>query len=427
MEWLADPALWLGLPTLILLEIVLGVDNLIFIAILADKLPPSRRNAARQIGLGFALLMRLVLLASFFALTRLTAPLFQLLGRGLSGRDLILLGGGAFLLLKATVEIHERLETQTRHHPRPAVYGGFAGAIAQIVALDAVFSLDSILTAVGMTDQLALMIAAVVIAMILMIVASRPLVEFITAHPPLVILCLGFLLMVGFSLVADGLGIHIPKGYLYAAIGFSVLIESFNQISRQNRQRSIARMPQRRRIADAVLRLLGGVPATSAAITDAVDVLVADGEGAEVFAPAEKEMIRGVLGLADRPIGSIMTPRPDVVWVDVDEPNEKILSRIRSSPHAQLLAGRGSIDEVVGIVHKEDFLGLCLDRDPAKIDDVFLSPVAVHEAMSILKTLELFKLTPARMAIVVDDYGTLQGIVTQTDFLEAIAGDLPDP
>jgi predicted tellurium resistance membrane protein TerC len=127
MEWLADPALWLGLPTLILLEIVLGVDNLIFIAILADKLPPSRRNAARHIGLGLALLIRLVLLASFFALTRLTAPLFLMLGREVSGRDLILLGGGAFLLLKATVEIHERLETETRDHSGPAVYGGFAG------------------------------------------------------------------------------------------------------------------------------------------------------------------------------------------------------------------------------------------------------------------------------------------------------------
>jgi predicted tellurium resistance membrane protein TerC len=220
MEWMADPAVWFGLPTLVLLEIVLGVDNLIFIAILADKVPPSRRNAARQIGLGLALLIRLLLLASIFGLTRLAAPLFMLLGRGVSGRDLILLGGGVFLLLKATVEIHERLETETRDHPGPGVYGGFAWAVAQIVALDAVFSIDSILTAVGMTDQLVLMMAAVVIAMLLMIAASRPLTEFITAHPPLIILCLGFLLMVGFSLVADGLGFHIPKGYLYAAIGF---------------------------------------------------------------------------------------------------------------------------------------------------------------------------------------------------------------
>jgi predicted tellurium resistance membrane protein TerC len=294
MEWLADPAVWLGLPTLVLLEIVLGIDNLIFVAILADKLPPRQRNTARQVGLGLALLARLVLLASIFWLTTLTSPLFTTLGHAFSGRDLILLVGGMFLLLKATVEIHERLEREPRELAAPTVYASFAAVVSQIVVLDAIFSIDSVLTAVGMTDQLALMMAAVIFAMTLMVAASKRLTEFVSARPPLVILCLGFLLMVGFSLVADGFGFYIPKGYLYAAIGFSVLIEAFNQLSLRNRKRWMAAIPRRQRAAGAVLRLLGGVPGPAPA-ADAVDVMLAEDSNADVFAPAEKDMVRGVL------------------------------------------------------------------------------------------------------------------------------------
>jgi predicted tellurium resistance membrane protein TerC len=338
MGLLTDPTVWVGLATLILLEIVLSVDNLIFVAILADKLPPARRDRARQIGLGLALIMRLALLASVFWLTTLTAPLFTLLALEISGRDLILLLGGLFLLLKATVEIHERLEGEPEEQGRPIIHAGFASAVVQIVVLDAVFSVDSILTAVGMTDQLGVMMAAVIVAMAIMVVASGALTEFINAHPPLVILCLGFLLMIGFSLIADGLRYHIPKGYLYAAIGFTVMIEVFNQISLRNRRRRTAELPRRQRVAAAVLRLLGGVPATAVIGGTTVDPLIAKDERDEVFAPAEKEMIRGVLGLADRPITSIMTPRSDLVWINFEDPKETILAEIRNTLHAQLLS-----------------------------------------------------------------------------------------
>ena len=229
MEWIADPTVWLGLATLVVLEIVLGIDNLIFIAILADKLPPAERDRARIIGLALAMVMRLALLASISWLVTLTAPLFILFDQPFSGRDLILFSGGIFLLFKGTMELHERLEGGDEHHGGSKLYASFWPVVAQIVVLDAVFSIDAVITAVGMVDHLLVMMAAVVIAITLMMIASKPLTRFVSAHPTVIILCLGFLLMIGFSLVAEGLGFHIPKGHLYAAIGFSVLIETFNQ------------------------------------------------------------------------------------------------------------------------------------------------------------------------------------------------------
>ena len=195
--------------------------------------------------------------------------------------------------------------------------------VAQIVVLDAVFSLDSVITAIGMVNEIYVMMAAVVIAMIVMLVASKPLTKIVNAHPSLIILCLGFLLMVGFVLVADGLGYHIPKAYLYAAIGFSVVIEAFNQLALRNRRKWAATIPRRQRAADAVLRLLGGVPVSAPpASAEAVGTPTSDGSREALFTPAEMEMVRGVLLLAERPVQSVMTPRGDVIWIDADDTKE---------------------------------------------------------------------------------------------------------
>ena len=426
MEWLTDPTIWFGLLTLVVLEIVLGVDNLIFIAILANKLPPRLRDRARVLGLAVACLMRLALLASISWIMGLTAPLLTVASMELSWRDIILIGGGGFLLVKATLEMHDRLEAAPHAAAEVAAPGRFWSVVAQIVVLDAVFSLDSVLTAVGMVDELPVMMAAVVIAVVAMIAASGPLTKFVNGHPSVIILCLGFLLMVGLVLIVDGLGYHIPKGYLYSAIGFSVLIESFNQLALRNRRRWAETVPLRQRAADAVLRFIGGVPvlapASPAAPADAG--LLPDGMRPEVFTPTEREMVRGVLLLAERSVQSIMTPRADVMWIDAAAAKDAMLGVVRGSTHRHFLVSRGTVDIIVGVARRADVVEFCLDPNAHQFSRVVREPLTIHEDASILDTLRLFKQTPVEVAIVMDAYGVLQGIVTHTDVLEAIAGHL---
>ncbi|MBF0392363.1 MAG: TerC family protein [Alphaproteobacteria bacterium] len=239
MEWITDPQIWVSLVTLSVLEIVLGIDNLVFLAILADRLPEHQRDKARKLGLGFALITRLLLLSMLAWIIGLTEPVFTLLDHAVSWRDIILIGGGLFLLAKATHEIHGSLEGAEEGeggHPAAVAHAGFAVTIIQIGILDIVFSLDSVITAVGMARQLGVMVAAVVIAMIVMLIAAGPLSAFVSRHPTVKMLALSFLLLIGMSLIADGLGFHIPKGYLYFAMGFSVLVEVLNLVARGRRK-----------------------------------------------------------------------------------------------------------------------------------------------------------------------------------------------
>ena len=416
---------WVGLLTLVLLEIILGIDNLVFVAILADKLPADKRDRARRIGLSLALLMRLGLLAGISWLTTLTVPLFTLFSINLSARDLILTGGGLFLLIKATVEIHDRLEGGAQEPASAVVHGAFWPIVAQIVVLDVVFSIDSVITAVGMVDLLYMMMAAVIIAVGAMIALSKPLSAFLLAHDSLVILCLGFLLMVGLTLIVDGLGYHIPKSYLYAAIGFSMLIEALNQLALRNRRKQAASMPPRQRMADAVLRLLGAVP-IGLATGETMNERPPEHPTIDAFAPAEKTMVRGVLSLADRAVQTIMTPRLEVVWLDTEASTEEIMATVRSSAHRQFLVARGSIDQFEGTARREDILELRLAQQGFDLSRAVRRAEVVQESVSVLSTLQLFQQAPMEMAVVVDEYGDLKGIVTQTDLLEAIAGQIPD-
>ena len=235
----SDPTVWAALATLIAMEVVLGIDNLIFISILTNRLPEEQRKLARRVGIGLALGLRLVLLGTIAFIVQLTTPLFNLFGHGLSWRDLILIAGGLFLLWKATKEIHHNVDPS----PNDDVFDtsrktlGFGAAIVQILLLDLVFSIDSILTAVGMTEHLAIMVIAVLVAVGVMLLAADPLANFIAKNPTVVMLALGFLLMIGVVLIADGFGVHVPKGYIYAAMAFSALVEGLNMFARRARTR----------------------------------------------------------------------------------------------------------------------------------------------------------------------------------------------
>ena len=235
MTWFTNAELWIALLTLTVLEIVLGIDNIVFLSIITGKLPPAQQPRARRIGLALAMLLRIALLATLAWIIRLTAPLFTVFGHGISGRDLILLAGGLFLIAKSTREIHERLEGD-EHRGAARAPASFRSVVLQLVLLDLVFSLDSVITAVGMARQLGVMIAAVVIAVGVMMLSAGAISDFVHRHPTIKMLALSFLLLIGVSLIADGLGQHLSKGYIYFAMGFSVFVEMLNLRMRERRQ-----------------------------------------------------------------------------------------------------------------------------------------------------------------------------------------------
>jgi len=233
----ADPSAWLALVALIAMEIVLGIDNLVFVAILSSRLPGAQAAKARRIGIGLSLLFRVLLVASAAYVVHLTTPLFTILGEDFSWRDLVLIAGGLFLVFKATTEIHHNVEPDEDTDEIPRTAKAFAAIVGQIVLLDLVFSIDSIITAVGMTDHVAIMIIAVIAAVAVMLIAAGPLANFIRRNPTIVMLALGFLLLIGTALIADGFGFHLPKGYIYTAMAFSGAVEGLNMLARKRRKR----------------------------------------------------------------------------------------------------------------------------------------------------------------------------------------------
>ncbi|MCP1065470.1 TerC family protein [Serratia symbiotica] len=428
MEWIADPTIWIGLATLVVLEIVLGIDNLIFIAILAEKLPKKQIDKARLVGLLIALLMRLALLASISWLGTLTQPMFVVAAYSFSGRDLIMLIGGLFLLFKATTELHERLEGKDQVQQESRKGARFWPVVAQIVVLDAVFSLDSVITAIGMVDHLAVMMIAVCIAVGLMLLASKPLTSFVNAHPTIVILCLSFLLMIGFSLVAEGLGYLIPKGYLYAAIGFSVMIEALNQLAQFNRRRFLSRVrPLRDRTAEAVLRMLSGKHEEVELDSSHYASSLVDSASSEVFNQQERHMIERVMGMAQRTVSSIMTSRHDVEYLELNDPQEKLTQLLEKNQHTRIVVVENSdSDEPLGVVYTIDVLKQQLAQVPLVLRSLVRQPLIFPEQLTLLSALEQFRQAQTHFAFVVDEFGSVEGIVTLTDVMETIAGNLPE-
>lgn len=421
MEFLMDPSIWVGLLTLIVLEIVLGIDNVVFIAILADKLPPKKRDRARVVGLSLALIMRLGLLSLISWIVTLTQPLFTLGDFSFSGRGLILLLGGIFLLFKATRELHERLENKEHDSSAGRGYASFWAVVVQIVILDAVFSLDAVITAVGMVNNLPVMMTAVVIAMAIMLLASRSLTRFVNRHQTVVVLCLSFLLMIGLSLIAEGFGFHIPKGYLYAAIGFSILIEMFNQIARRNFIKNQSAKPMRERTAEAIMRLMGGRAQRETGEVDSAEAFKQ-----AHFADEERHMITGVLSLASRTLRSVMTLRNEITWLDCQRPVEELRATLMETPHNMFPVCNGELDQLIGIVRAKDLMAAVDNGEQVKAYAAANPAIVVPETLDVLKLLEELRRAKGSMVMVSNEFGVVQGLVTPLDVLEAIAGEFPD-
>ena len=419
MEILLDPSIWIGLFTLVILEIVLGIDNLVFIAILADKLPPKQRDKARVVGLSLALITRLLLLMLISWLVTLTQPLFSIGIFTFSGRDLILLFGGIFLLYKAVMELHEKLEGAPHIKEETPASAKFGLVVAQIVVLDAVFSLDSVITAVGMVDELFVMMAAVIIAIGVMLLASKPLMEFVNKHPTVVILCLSFLLMIGVSLIADGLGFHIPKGYIYSGIGFAILIEAFNQCAKRNQMRHASRLSLRRRAAGAIFRLMGGQ-------TDVAATLELEPQLSAAFIPEERYMMSGVLSLAQRKVKTIMVARDEISWINIQDSSEKIKEQILQVPHNLLPLCDGSLDRVLSVVRGKTIINAISEIHSKAFLDNLPKVHWVDENQTVIECMKILRQARGSLVLVKNQKGELSGLVTPLDLLEAIAGEFPD-
>lgn len=432
MEWLLSPELglfmastWISLIILLLLEVVLGIDNLIFIAILSNKLPPHQRKGAWIGGLSLALLMRIALLAMMSWLITLTTPLFivPIFHHEFSTRDLILVFGGLFLIQKATRELHERIEGAEPSKDETKDHAKLWAIIIQIAILDAVFSFDAVITATSIADHLWVMILAVSLAMALMLFAARPLTDFINQYPTIVVLCLSFLLMIGLSLLVEGFGFEVPNGYIYAAITFSIFIEMMNQVIHHREEIRQTRYSRRERTADIVLRLLGSKLYEAKSEEESLE----DEEEIPLFREEERNMVSGVLSLGDRTIRSIMTPRNDISWINFRDEKETILDILNANPHSQFPICDDSLDNVKGIARAKDIATDLLEKGVINLESTLKEVTFSHRSTSVLKMMEIFRNARGRhMVMVIDDFGSVQGLITILDVFEAIAGEFPD-
>jgi CBS domain containing-hemolysin-like protein len=429
LAWIYEPTAWVGLLTLTLMQVVLGLDNLLFIAILSAKLPPRQSRKARYIGLGGSLVIRLILMLFAAYIIAMKEPLFSLFGLDFSYRDVVMLAGGLFLLYKSTEELHGKLEGTDNEEVSVTKAAGqsLATVATQIMILDVLFSVDAIITAVAMTNHLMIMAIAVTFGMGLLTWASGMISRFVSRHPTLVILCLGFLLLIGFSLIMEALHFEVPKGYLYSAMAFSVLIEVFNQVSRKNvlKLKRAGNMQSRELAANLVLRLLGSRNEEVQSFREAIY----ERTGSNVFNSQEKEMVSRVLQLSSLPVKAILTARNDLQMLKIDGEPENVIKMALNHTKTNLVAYRhGQKDQPLGFLNRSEVLGLVVENrcNISELEKIIQQPLYLPETVNILKVLEEFRSSKKHIAFIFDEFGNFEGLVTLHDVMEEFAGDMPD-
>lgn len=426
MSIFLDHSILVELFTLTILEIVLGIDNLLFIAILVDKLPAKQKDKVRIIGLLIALLIRIITLSFISWIVSLTNPFFKIFNFVFSGRKLILIFGGIFLIFKASVELHDRLEHHVSKNKKNENNNiNFWNVIIQIVLLDLVFSLDAVITAVGMVNNIFIMITSVILAMFIMLMSSKILTKFINSHPTLIILCLSFLLMLGIILVSEGLGYHIDKSYLYTSIGFSILIELLNQIGRRNFIKNQSHKNIRERVAEAILKLLGGKYHNLKKYEKIHHSINNMPSYKKEFKDKERYMINEVLNLACRSVKSIMTPRERISWINTENSIKSIKYQLLNSPYSFFPVCKKKLDNIIGIATAKEIL-CSIDKKSDILNlDLINKPTFVLESINTINLLEVLRKSKNGFLLVVSKKfkNYIKGIITPIDFLEAITGN----
>ncbi|WP_343187602.1 transporter associated domain-containing protein [Buchnera aphidicola (Periphyllus koelreuteriae)] len=426
MGFTLNPSAWTGLLALIIIEIVLGMDNIIFLTILVKKLHPKQRKKAKNIGLILSLFIRISFLSLISWSTSLTNPFYSNQYITLSVREVIFLTGGIFLSFVSLLELNDKLCNRHVKENKKKNYSNFWLTICQIVIMDSIFSLDSIITAIGIANNIIVMTLAIIISMCFMLYVLKSIKKFIHKYKAIVVLCLGFLLMIGMSLILEVLGFYIPKTYLYTAIGFSIFIEVFNQLSKYNFLLYQYTRPIRTRVLEKFLQIIKIEKQKTKHIKNEKKNKKYFSKEYSNFKKEEKYMIYSLLNLAIRSIKSMMTPRIEISWININKPINEIKKKLLDTPHSLFPICKGELDKIIGVVRAKELLFI-IENNKNILNFVSKNkPIIILETLNPINLLKILKKSKGNIIIVINKFNIVQGLITPLDFLKAIAGDFPD-